>query len=208
MTPSKAYLVGLTGGIASGKTTLARALAGAGAPVIDADRIASTLTGAGGQALPGIRQAFGDQVFNGDSLNRRALADRIFADSAARQRLDALMHPLILQQVERQRQELAGHGVLILDAALLFEAGWDSLCDEVWCAYVPPCVQLWRLMRRDGLSLAKALQRMRSQMPSREKRRRADHSISTWGSRGHNADKALGLWREAKRRAEHAGTSS
>lgn len=204
MPPSSAYLIGLTGGIASGKSNLARALKEAGAAVIDADEIAAGLTGEGGAALPYIREAFGDQVFMGDRLDRRALAARIFSSDEDRKKLNAVMHPMMLKVVEKQRQELAGQKLLFLEAALLYEAGWHSICDEVWCAYVPAFCQVIRVTRRDKVSCREAIRRVSSQMPGIEKARRADHTICTWRSKGRSAAKALRLWRDTLKKLEGA----
>lgn len=208
MPPSKAYLVGLTGGIASGKSHLARALREAGAWVVDADEIAASLTGEGGRALPLIREAFGGQVFAGARLDRKALAARIFESGEDRGRLNAIMHPMMLAEVEEKRRAAAGERLMILEAALLYEAGWDRICNEVWCAYIPRLCQILRVMRRDGLGFRRARQRVDSQMPSSQKRRRADHSIPTWGSRRRSAARALRLWRQALRRVEGAGNDA
>lgn len=204
MTPKSAYLIGLTGGIASGKSALARALRAQGAAVIDADAISRQLTASGGSALKPLRETFGDGVFSGAELNRAALAAQVFADAEELQKLNALMHPMILAEVERLRTEMAASKVIVLDAALLYEAGWDSRCDEVWCAWLPRCLQLRRVMRRDQLSFRQANERLNSQLPTSVKRRRADHSILTLGSREKNGEKAIRLWRDALRRAELA----
>ena len=200
MTQNKPYIIGLTGGIASGKSTLSRALLDMGAHVIDADKISHELTIVDGAALPAIRAAFGDQVFTDEALNRRALGDLVFGDAGQLDRLNGIMRPLIQAEMLRQIDDLSDQPALILDVPLLYEAGWDTLCDEVWCAFVPRWQQLRRLMRRDGLSLRQALQRVNSQMPGREKARRADHVINTSGTKAQSAAIARKLWTNALRR--------
>ena len=189
-----AYVIGLTGGIACGKSNLSSALRTAGACVIDADQISRALTAPGGEALPAIRAAFGSGVFAGDSLNRRALGALVFEDEKARERLNAITHPLVFKEMRRQLDGCAGAAVL--DVPLLFECGIDAWCDEIWCAYLPQREQVKRLMARDGLTRGEALGRIRAQMPAREKARRSDRVIRTDGSREESARIVLSLWRE------------
>lgn len=200
MTPSEGRLIGLTGGIATGKSNLAQALRQAGAQVIDADQLARQITAPGGAALPLLREAFGEGVFEGQELNRKALAALVFAQPEQLKRLNAIMHPMLLEMMLQVARRLSGSGPVILEAALLFEAGWDRYCQETWCAWVPGPVQLRRVMRRDGLSRAAALQRIQSQLPLKDKLRRADHRILTLFSRRCSQRKALRLWRAAMRR--------
>ena len=188
-----AYVVGLTGGIACGKSNLSSALRAEGARVIDADEISRSLTASGGDALPAIRAAFGDGVFEGDSLNRQALGSLVFQDEAARKTLNGILHPLVLKEMRRQMDEAAGP--VVLDVPLLFECGIDTWCDEVWCAYLPQREQVKRLMARDGLTRREALGRIHAQMPAREKLRRSDRVIRTDGSREESAQIVLSLWR-------------
>lgn len=207
MTPSSQRLIGLTGGIATGKSNLAQALRKAGAQVIDADQLARELTAPGGAALPLLREAFGEAVFEGQELNRRALGAMVFADPDKLQRLNAIMHPMLASRMLAKAEALRDGGPVILEAALLFEAGWDRYCAETWCAWVPPCVQLRRVMRRDGLDAEAARQRIQSQMPLREKLRRADRRILTLFSKRFSASKAIRLWRDFGRR-EHAARTA
>ena len=178
-------VIGLTGGIACGKSTISAALREMGAAVIDGDVLSRALTAPGGPARPAIREHFGDGVFHPDgSLDRRALGAAIFSNDEARARLDAIMQPMlltmILEGIERARQ--SGAPLCVLDMPLLYEAGLDRLCDRVWCAWIPRETQLERLMARDGFTLAEAEARLRSQLPADEKATRADVVIDTSGS--------------------------
>lgn len=178
-------IIGLTGGIACGKSTISQTLRRLGAVIIDGDELSRTLTQPNGLALPGIRAAFGDTVFHPDgTLNRRALGARIFSDPAEKKTLDALMQPLLRQMICQGIQEARQNGAkaCILDMPLLYEAGLDGLCDTVWCAFLPRETQLTRLMLRDSFTRPEAEDRLRSQMDSQEKARRADVVIDTSGT--------------------------
>lgn len=177
-------IIGLTGGIACGKSTISATLAELGAIIIDGDALARELTVPNGVALPAIRQAFGDSVFLADgTLNRRALGQIVFSDKSALEQLDALMQPLLLEMitagVDAARQ--AGAIACVLDMPLLYEKNLDRLCDRVWCAWLPEDVQLERLIARDGFTREEALNRIHSQMPTDEKAARADIVIDTSG---------------------------
>lgn len=177
-------IIGLTGGIACGKSTISQTLRELGAVIVDGDLLSRELTAPGGAALPLIREHFGDGVFLPDgTLNRRALGSIVFADDEAREALDGIMQPLlhglILRDIASARK--AGRRVCVLDMPLLYEKGIDVLCDTVWCASLPVETQLQRLMARDGFTLEEARQRLDSQLPTAEKAARADVVIDTSG---------------------------
>ena len=199
MKPNKPYVLGLTGGIACGKSYVARLLRQRGIPVLDADAISRSLTAPGGEALPAVRAAFGDQVFDGDALNRRALGEIVFADAAARKQLEDILHPLIIARMQQETMS-AGTALEAWDVPLLYETGMDAQCDEVWCVSIPADMQVRRVMRRDHLSRQQALRRMASQMPLEEKRRRADHVIDTSGNFRSTNRRVRGLLRSMQRR--------
>ncbi len=199
MKPSKPYVIGLTGGIACGKTHVAGALRGLGVPVLDADVISRALTAEGGEALPQIREKFGERVFDGERLDRRALGEIVFADAQARAALEDIIHPLVIERMRRETQEGSAR-IVGWDVPLLYECGMDRLCDEVWCVHVPPREQLRRLMRRDGLTRAQAMARIDSQQPLAEKKQRADHLIDTAGSQRGTHRRVRGLLRDLQRR--------
>ena len=190
------YVIALTGGIASGKTTLLSALAKQGAPVIDADQISRSLTAPGGQALPLIREAFGGDVFQEDGvLDRKAMAAIVFSNEPARRQLEAIIHPMVLHCIQKELETIAqSHPVAVVDIPLLYESGMESIADEVWCVYVPQEEQMKRLRGRDKLNQEQALQRLNSQMDPLEKCRKADHVIHTGGTPAETAQKAIALW--------------
>lgn len=201
MKQNKPYVVGLTGGIASGKTSVAKALREKGIPVLDADAISRSVTAPGGEALPDIRKAFGDDVFDGDVLNRRSLGDVVFSDPAKREMLENIIHPLVIGKMKRLTQQ-AGADIVFWDVPLLYETGMDKDCSEVWCVHVSAQEQVRRVIRRDGLSREQALARIASQMPVAEKKARAQHLIDTSGSFRATRRRVRGLMRDLQRRLQ------
>lgn len=196
------YVIGLTGGIACGKSNLSRALRAAGAPVLDADEISRAVTAPGGPALPQIRATFGDGVFDGECLNRRALADAVYADETKRQTLNGIVHPMVFAAIRQGIEK--ENGPVVLDVPLLYECGMDPWCDEIWCAYVPQAEQVRRIRKRDQVTIRQAMQRIRAQMPAREKAKRADHVIRTDGSKEMSASIVLSLWDNVLARVNEA----
>lgn len=199
MKPNKPYIVGLTGGIACGKSHVSRELRALGVPVMDADAISHGLTAPGGAALPAIREAFGDDIFDGETLNRKALGALVFSDDEKRRQLEGILHPLILQTMLQETAASAAP-IVAWDVPLLFETGLDQQCDEVWCVYITLGEQLKRVMRRDHLSQQAAQARIDSQMSMEEKRNRAAHRISTMGARADTRRHVRGLLRDLQRR--------
>ncbi len=199
------YVIGLTGGISTGKTNISSALRAVGAYVVDADCISRALTQKGGAALPAIRKAFGGRVFDGGALDRRALADIIFADEASREMLNAILHPMIFERIraEIKSAERQGFPAVILDIPLLYETGGDKLCNEVWVSYVPQRMQIKRLCERDGITRRQALQKIRSQMPALQKKRRADRVIDTDGTAAESAAIAQSMYLETLEKIKH-----
>ena len=151
--------LGLTGGIGSGKSTVAALLAARGAAVIDADAISRATTTAGGPALPAIAAAFGPRLIGADgALDRAAMRVLVYGNPGARQQLEAIVHPLVAQEIERQTRAAhrAGHAWLVFDIPLLAEGGarWRARLDRVLVLDCPPAVQIARVMARSGLSHA------------------------------------------------------
>lgn len=178
-------IIGLTGSIACGKSNVSDGLRELGATIIDGDQLSRRLTQPGGQALPALREAFGDGVFLADgTLDRKALGRLVFSDDAAREQLDAIMQPLIYQQIlaEIAQARTLSAPLCVLDMPLLYEKGLDKLCHRVWCVYLSPEQQLARLMARDHLSLPEAQARIASQLSAQEKAARAQVVIDTSGS--------------------------
>ena len=170
--------VGLTGGIASGKSTVARAFGEMGAHVLDADRIARDLVTPGSPALALIVEAFGKEVLLPDgTLNRAALGAVVFADAGKRRILEGILHPLILAEIDRRIGELERadpQGLAVVEAALILELGRQERFDAIVVVWAEEEQQRLRMMLRDELSAEEAGRRLAAQMPLAEKRRRAD----------------------------------
>jgi len=167
-------VIGLTGGIASGKSTVARVLEEYGAAVIDADRLAREVVMPGMPAYAAIIAEFGAGILNSDrTIDRKALGRIVFADPEARRRLEGITHPAIRRRAEEKLAELqqSGNPVAFYMAPLLVEAGATSRVDEIWVVYTDRETQLTRLMRRDGIGRDEALQRLAAQMPMDEKKK-------------------------------------
>ena len=181
-TVRKPYIVGITGGIACGKSTVSGMLSALGASIIDADQISHSLTAPNGAALPAIRQTFGSSVFNEDgTLDRPALSALVFSDKAAIEKLNAIIHPLVKQHMEDQLTACRKQGaqIVILDVPLLFEASMQNMGDMVACVVAPEEVQIARMASRNGYTREEALSRIRNQMPVSEKARLSDVVIDT-----------------------------
>lgn len=172
--------IGLTGGIATGKSTVSNALRTLGYEVLDADEISRLVTGPGGEALPAIFTAFGEQLKNGDgSLNRKALGDLVFGREEQRRKLEAIIHPLVRSRIysEKARLEKAGERVAFYDVPLLYENNMAADFDAVVVVAAPEKLQLQRLMRRNSLNESEASQRLKSQIPIGEKQKKTPYVI-------------------------------
>ncbi|HTG81981.1 MAG TPA: dephospho-CoA kinase [Geobacteraceae bacterium] len=167
-------VIGLTGGIASGKSTVANILARLGAAVVDADQLAREVVAPGEAAYRELVAEFGEAILKPDrTIDRPTLGKIVFADPAARKRLEAITHPAIGRMAEQRLAELkqAGAEIVFYVAPLLIEAGITSRVDEVWVVYLDEPTQLERLIVRDGISREDALRRLAAQMPMDEKKK-------------------------------------
>ncbi len=192
-------VVGLTGGICSGKSTVAAMFQRLGATVIDADQVAHELVEPDRPLFEAVVSAFGREVIGTDGrIDRRRLGALVFADPEARRRLEELLHPPIIRECERRirQAEVSGSTVCLVDAALLIESGWYTRCDEVILIEASEAVRLDRLVRSRGLSRDDAMLRIRSQMAQQEKRRHADFIIRNDGSREETERQVRTVWEQ------------
>lgn len=191
----KRFVVGLTGGIGTGKSTVLAEFEKAGASTLSLDQIAHEQARPGGDAYKAIVKAFGPEVLDGSlRIDRRKLGAKVFGSKAARTKLERVTHPLILKEAQKLISHL--QGVVIVDVPLLFEARLGGLFDATLLVACRPAAQLKRVVRRDGLSAADARRRIAAQWPLARKRRLADFALDNDGTL---ADL------RAKTRAVHAG---
>ncbi|MBI3611080.1 MAG: dephospho-CoA kinase [Nitrospirae bacterium] len=174
-------LVGLTGGIGSGKSQVAQIFKALGAYLIDADELAHEAVQPERPVLKRIVEAFGTEVLNSDgTLDRAKLARLVFADPEKRELLNSIVHPYVFREEERRRKEIAQKdpgAIILFDAALLIETGSDQLMDKVILVTIDRRKQIGRIMKRDGLLREEAVRRIESQMPQAKKKSKADYLI-------------------------------
>ena len=186
MTQKRIRVIGLTGGIASGKSSVARFFEDRGVPVIDADQLARVAVAPGSPAIERITAIFGNEILAADgSLDRKRLGALVFASSDKRHQLEDILHPEIRRLAEDRIANACadGHRLLVYMAPLLIEAGVTDRVDEIWVVTVSPDVQLERLMQRDGISRAEALGMIVSQMPLADKKLYGKVVIDNSGTR-------------------------
>lgn len=177
-------VIGLTGGIASGKSLVSTYLKEKGLPVIDADVVAHEVVALGQPLVKALIKEFGEKIAEGDGINRQALGEIIFANPEKRQKLNSLMHPAIFAKMmmtlsDYQKQQ---EPIVILDIPLLFESNRLELYDKIWVVAVDEETQKQRLMLRNDLTEQEAVQRITSQLPLAEKIQRADTVIDNNGT--------------------------
>jgi len=193
-------IIGLTGGIACGKSTVSTELRARGAAIIDADALAHELSQPHQPLFNAYVQRFGREIVteNG-TLDRAAIARRVFADPAVRAEVDAIAHPLIRMAAEERLRAARDENkrAAVLDVPLLFEAGWDALADETWVVALPREEQLARLLARDtSMDEGEARARIAAQMPLAEKCARADVIIDNSGTKEEIREYIGKLWKE------------
>jgi dephospho-CoA kinase len=175
-------LVGLTGGVATGKSTVAKMFNRCGAILIDADELARELVEPEKPAWHAIVKLFGKTVLNQDrSLNRQALGSIVFHNLKKRRQLERIVHPRVAREQQRLVHRIAKrkpHAVVIYEVPLLFEAGVDKRVDKIIVVTADCNTQIARLKKRNGLSRTEALRRIRSQMPLAKKTQQADHVLN------------------------------
>ena len=174
-------LIGLTGGIASGKSLVAEELKRLGAHLIDADEIAREVVKTGLPAYNEIVKEFGEKILNPDkTINRKELGRIIFSNAELRRRLERITHPRIQEKIDKYIKEIKGRNpdaIIVVDAALLIEAGLYKKMEKVIVVYADEKTQIERLMERDGFTMDEAKNRLSAQIPLTEKRRYADFVI-------------------------------
>lgn len=179
-------IIGLTGGIASGKSTVGRMLTERGAKLVDADEVAREIVRPGEPALEAIASLFGQAVLHPDgTLNRQALGDIVFRDKEQLSRLESITHPAIRKRMQARihsYESQSPSGLTVADVPLLYETKQEALYEGIMVVYVPAELQLERLMARSGMPREEASRRISLQMDMEEKRERADWLIDNSGT--------------------------
>jgi dephospho-CoA kinase len=200
-----AVIVGLTGGIASGKSTVSRMLREHGALIIDADVLAREVVAPGMPACREIGALLGNTILRSDgSLDRKAVARMVFADAELRRKLEEIIHPRVARRMREETKDCLHQfpkGVIVQDVPLLLETGMDQAVQEVLVVYVPWRTQLQRLMDRDGLSESQAMARIDAQMPIEEKRKLATIVINNSGSLEQTRAQVVAVYAQLARNA-------
>lgn len=198
--------LGLTGGLASGKSRVARALAELGAAVVDADALAREAVEPGTPGFRAVVAAFGREYVGPDgALDRQKLGRLVFADDSARKLLEEIVHPEVKRLMEARAfaLERAGNRVVVLEIPLLYEAGLDKQVDKVIVVDAPTEVQVARAVARGGLSAEEAGRRLAVQLPREERLRRADYVVDNSRTWAETQARVQGLWEEIQREETH-----
>lgn len=172
-------VIGLTGGIASGKSTVSELLTAHGFKVVDADIASRQAVGKGTEGLTRVKEVFGDEAIDEDgNMNRSYVGEVIFNQPEKRLILNEIVHPIVRDIMEKEKNIYLGQGYnVIMDIPLLFENDLQETVDEVWLVYTSESIQIDRLMERNDLSMEEAKARVYSQISIDKKRRMADHVI-------------------------------
>lgn len=195
--------IGLTGGIGSGKSTVAQWFVKQGVPVLDADKTVHRLLLADSTTISKVIQEFGRDILDENQhINRSILGELVFKDDDARRRLERIVHPRVVQSMTEERDALrdCGAEICIWDVPLLFEAGFEKYVDEVWVVWIPRSLQISRVLARDKLVLSEVEARIASQGSLDEKRLRADVVIDNSGNRSQTESQLEDMWKKLLQR--------
>ncbi len=200
----KPLTIGLTGGIGSGKSTAAKILAELAAPVIDADKVGHAIYAPGGPAYQDLIEAFGEGILAPDrTIDRRKLGPIVFADPAALKRLNSIVHPKMFVRMREMVAEMRRGGEarpIVIEAAILIEANWHPLFDEIWLVVAPRERVIERLERDRGLKPAQTEARIRAQLSDDERRKHATTVVTNDGTIEDLRTKVAQLWEGALKR--------
>ena len=194
--------IGLTGGIAAGKSMVSGLLAELGAWILDADAISREVVEPGTEGLKAVAAEFGEKVLLPDgTLDRRALGAEVFGDPQKLERLNGILHPIIKAEMLKRAAEIEEQhpkDIVIFDVPLLIESGWQDVADEVWLVSAPVEQRIRRIAIRDGLDEKQAMERISAQMTDEQKAKYADVIINNGGSIQELKERVTKLYAERK----------
>jgi dephospho-CoA kinase len=189
------FVIGVTGNIACGKSSVVAELVALGATAIDGDRVYHALIEPDAPLWSKLVDRYGHAVLNSDrTVNRQRLGRIVFADPNALAELDRLTHPTVVAEIDRQLTDL-GHGIAVVEAIKLHESGLAAVCDQIWVVTCDPEQQVERLMERNGLTRDEAWQRVNAQPDITEKLKQADVIIDNSGTLDHMRQQVQQAWR-------------
>jgi len=192
-------VIGLTGGIASGKSTVSAILGANGAVIIDADKVGHEAYQTGSGCYSAVVQAFGPDIVGSDGeIDRKALGGKVFGDPAQRKKLEGIVWPWMRTTMDERLGELRQQGVpvVVLEAAVLIEADWIPIVDQVWLVTVAPEVAKARLVARNGLTAEQADARIAAQLTNEERARHAQVIIDNSGTLADLEQRVVGQWKQ------------
>lgn len=194
--------IGLTGGIAAGKSMVSELLAELGAWILDADAISREVVEPGTEGLKAVAAEFGEKVLTSEGkLDRRALGAEVFGDPQKLERLNGILHPIIKAEMLKRAAEIEEQhpkDIVIFDVPLLIESGWQDVADEVWLVSAPVEQRMRRIAMRDGLDEKQAMERISAQMTDEQKAKYADVIINNGGSIQELEERVTKLYAERK----------
>jgi len=190
-------IIGMTGGIASGKSTVSDYLKKMGIEIIDADEIASKIIEER-KVINNIVEEFGENILSGKKINKKKLRKIIFEDKEKREKLNNIMHPSILEKVKEYIKKYEKNKIVIVDMPLLYEVGFEKEVDKVIVLYCSAEIQLSRIMKRDNVEYEEAVNTIKSQFDIRDKIKKADYIIENNGTKEELKSKIYDLIKEIK----------
>ncbi|MEO6197652.1 MAG: dephospho-CoA kinase [Dehalococcoidia bacterium] len=201
------FIIGLTGGIGTGKSTVAGVLQKEGAAIVNADVVGHEVYQVGRPAYHEVIHAFGEGVLDADkAIDRKKLGAIVFGDPKELAKLNSIVHPRMKGMMREKLQELqrSGAKIAVIEAAILFEARWDDLANETWVTSAPPEIASRRVAERSGFTQDQVMERIRAQMPNDERVQRADIVIDTSEDMEQTIARTLEKWEELQRRLPDA----
>ena len=199
-------VIGLTGGIASGKSVVSQMLAERGVLIIDADKVGHEAYRRGSGCYEAVVEAFGQDVVGADGeIDRKALGAKVFGDPAQRKRLEGIVWPWMRETMDKRLAQIRAEGkpVVVLEAAVLIEAGWVPITDQVWVVTVAPEIARQRVMERNGLTSEQASARIDAQLTNAERAKHAQVTIDNSGTLDELKQRVLGEWEKLTGAAAH-----